>query len=182
MHAALCLCDRIEPIDTATRVVVVMHRRERAKTTSTANLAALALPRCEIRVRGHEGAPVAWDDVLTPHARPILLFPSDDVPELTADVALAGPITLIVPDGSWRQARKVHRREPALADVPRYRLPADGATRYRLRREPVSGGLATLEAISRALGILEGPDVRARLDDLFETMVTRTLRTRGAAP
>lgn len=182
MHTEDCLCALVEPIETATRIVVVMHRRERTKPTSTAHLAALALPRCEIRVRGHEDAPVQWDDVLTPDRRAILLFPTDDAAVLTRAVVDedARPITLIVPDGSWRQAKKVPARESALAGVPAFRLPPDGPSRYRLRREPATGGLATLEAISRALGILEGPDVRARLDALFEVMVHRTLLTRGA--
>ena len=52
-------------------------------------------------------------------------------------------------------------------------------TIYRLRAEFHEGRLATLEAIARALEILEGPSVRAALEDLFRIMVARTLWMRG---
>ncbi|MCC6998050.1 MAG: DTW domain-containing protein, partial [Deltaproteobacteria bacterium] len=61
-------------------------------------------------------------------------------------------------------------------------LPLGAPSAYRLRREPKVGGLATFEAIARALGILESPAVEATLTALLERMVTATLRTRGAAP
>jgi DTW domain-containing protein YfiP len=59
-------------------------------------------------------------------------------------------------------------------------LPDLGQTTYRLRTEPREQGLATYEAISRALGILEGPELQAQLDRLFDAMVESTLSTRGA--
>ena len=91
----------------------------------------------------------------------------------------ARPITLIVPDGTWRQASKVRQRMPGLADVPCVSLPPDAPTSYRLRAEFHEGRLATLEAIARALGILEGAHVRTALEELFGIMVERTLWMRG---
>ena len=102
---------------------------------------------------------------------------SNALPELVAESP--EPITLVVPDGSWRQAAKSTQREPALKSLPRVTLPDMGPTRYRLRHEPKSGGLGTFEAIARALRIIEGEEVYAALDKLFTTMVERTLATRG---
>jgi DTW domain-containing protein YfiP len=181
MHADRCVCALIVPLATATRVVVVMHRREWAKTTATAHLAALALPQCEIRVRGEQGEPVQTADLLDPARRSLLLFPSEDAATLTPAFVAADPrpVTLIVPDGSWGQAAKVHKREPALAAVPRVVLPPGPPSRYRLRHEPREGGLATFEAIARALGVLEGPAAQQRLEALLLAMVEGTLATRG---
>ena len=56
-------------------------------------------------------------------------------------------------------------------------------TTYRLRAEPRSGGLATLEAIAQAFGILEGDrgaPIEAALLAVFRVMVDRTLWLRGA--
>jgi hypothetical protein len=41
------------------------------------------------------------------------------------------------------------------------------------------GGLATLEAIARALGVLESSAVQQQLEALFERMVAATLSTRA---
>ena len=54
---------------------------------------------------------------------------------------------------------------------------------YRLRAEFHAHGLATIEAIARALRILEGPEagprIEAALELPFRSMVERTLWSRG---
>jgi DTW domain-containing protein YfiP len=182
MQIARCVCELIPNLDIETRVVVVMHKREWAKTTATAHLAVLAIPSCEIRLRGRPEEPLAIEDLLTDDRQSLLLFPSEDATPLSRALVEADPrpVTLVVPDGSWRQAAKATRREAALSTLPRVCLPPEGPSRYRLRREPRREGLATFEAISRALGIIEGPEIRAPLDAFFEAMVQRTLASRGA--
>jgi DTW domain-containing protein YfiP len=91
-------------------------------------------------------------------------------------------VTLIVPDGNWRQASRVRQRVGGLRDVPCVSLPAGAPSRYRLRAEAHDTGLATIEAIARALGLLEGdngPRVRDTLALVFAAMVDRTLWSRG---
>ena len=85
----------------------------------------------------------------------------------------------MVPDGTWRQASKVRQRVPGLRDVPCVSLPPDEPSIYRLRAEAHGHGLATIEAIARALGILEGLHVRHALEQVFRAMVERTLWSRG---
>jgi hypothetical protein len=50
---------------------------------------------------------------------------------------------------------------------------------YRLRTESHEAGLATIEAIARAMGILEGMHVQHALERVFRAMVERTLWARG---
>jgi DTW domain-containing protein YfiP len=181
MHPTQCVCPLIPSLSLRTRVLVLMHRRERTKTTATAHLAQLALTNFETRIHGHRDTPIQLDDVLVPEQRVLLLFPTENAKPLTADVVAADPrpITLIVPDGSWGQARKMPKRIPRLAEAEAVTLVADTPSRYRLRREPVQGGLATLEAIARALGVIEGLEVRRALERPFHAMVEGTLSTRG---
>jgi DTW domain-containing protein len=89
------------------------------------------------------------------------------------------PFTLIVPDGTWRQARRVRSRVPGLGDVPCVALPAGEPSIYGLRSAARRGGLATIEAIARAFELLEGPHVRETLERVFRAMVERTLWSRG---
>jgi DTW domain-containing protein len=177
MHADLCVCDLLPRLSTRTQVLFVVHRSEQRKSTNTGRLAAACLANSQLVVRGLPGAPpaISWD----PASEPLILFPSDDATTLTA--AGRRPITLIVPDGTWRQAAKMPRRVPELRDVPCAVLPPGPPSAYRLRRRPHETGLATMEAVARALGILEGPLVEAALDRVFRAMVERTLRSRGRA-
>jgi hypothetical protein len=58
-------------------------------------------------------------------------------------------------------------------------LPLEEPSVYRLRSEAHATGLATLEAIARAMGALEGPAVRQALERVLHAMVERTLWSRG---
>ena len=111
-----------------------------------------ALPARAARSRssGDRGRPLELAPV-SESEQPVLLFPADDAVPITQFTASERPVVLIVPDGSWRQASKMRKRVPGLEDVPCVTLPDAGRTQYRLRAEVREGGLATFEAIARAL-------------------------------
>lgn len=179
MHLSLCICALIPRLETKTRLVLVMHKAEKRKPTNTGHLATMSLVNSETIVRGIEGLPEP--DVTWPAGtEPVLLYPSEGAKPLEAPPPGAPPITLIVPDGNWRQASKVRLRVKSLRDVRCATLPVGAPTSYRLRTESVPNGLATIEAIARAFGILEGPEVQTTLETIFRTMVERTLWIRGA--
>jgi DTW domain-containing protein YfiP len=182
MHQSLCVCALIPRVETRTRVVLVIHRYEDRKPTNTGRLATECLVNSAVVVRGHAEAPSEPLEV-SPESQPLLLFPAvDAVPlsELAPSLAASGrPVTLVVPDGNWRQASKVRRRVPGLGQMPCAKLPARAPSMYRLRSEAHDHGLSTLEAIARALSVLEGDAVRAALELPFRAMVERTLWARG---
>jgi DTW domain-containing protein YfiP len=170
-----CVCGFAPPQSLRTEVALVTHRRELSKPTNTGRLALLALTRSRLLVRGHQEDPADLTSLVAAERRTWLLFPRDDARALTAADVQADPrpITLVVPDGTWAQARRAVRREPVLASIPAF-LPPDGpATRYGLRREHVDGGLSTFEAIVRALTVIEGPAVGAELQRWFDAAVGR---------
>ncbi len=185
MHASLCICTLIPRLETRTRVMLVIHRAEIRKPTNTGVLATHCLENSEVHVRGREGEPsqeLTWP----PGYRPLLLFPHDteSLPLDASFVETPGPpFALIVPDGNWRQASKVRARVPGLRTVPCVHLPLGAPSIYRLRSEAQPTGLATMEAIARALEVLEGaergPRIRTEIEIVFRAMVERTLWVRG---
>ncbi len=181
MHLHLCICASIPRYDLATRLVLVMYRREYVKTTATGPLALQVLANSELRIHGHRDRPLDLSDLAVAGRRTLVLYPGDDAPVLSGSF-LEGddrPVTLVVPDGSWRQAAKMGRRIPGLEHAEMVRLPGGAKSRWGIRREHHDHGLATYEAIARALGIIESPDVQEGMDALFALMVQRTLQTRG---
>ncbi len=181
MHTAHCICEHIPTLQLGTRIVVVQHHREAHKTTETAHLVAAACSSCHVLKRGVKHRPLATDLLTDPQRRAIVLFPTDDAVLLDEAFVSADPrpTTLVVPDGTWRQAKRAVRRESALAALPAVRLPAVRPSRYALRAGPRPECLATIEAIARALGVLEGADVQRQLEGLLDAMVAGTLAMRG---
>lgn len=184
LHADRCICKHLVTVETATRVALVFHRRELRKTTNTGTLALRMLPNSASFTWGEEGCEVPAEALVPEGYRGVVLAP--EAPPLTPEgvaalTAEGRRVCLVVPDGSWRQATKMARRVPAVAALPRVSLPTGPDTRYRLRDEPKDGGLATHEAIARALALLEGPEVEDALMRPFDALVAQTLAMRGAS-
>ncbi|MFO0600223.1 MAG: tRNA-uridine aminocarboxypropyltransferase [Myxococcaceae bacterium] len=169
-----CVCAEVPTVETKTRVVVVRHQREGWKSTNTARIAALALPRLELLDYGDDFEPAlsALPGVVSGAH---LLFPSDEA----APVQLADVKTLIVIDGTWRQTRKMLNRLPMLGPLPRVSLPAQTQKVLRLRESTFEEGRSTLEAIAEALALIEGPNVAAPLHALHAKYVEQVFRARG---
>lgn len=184
MHETLCICALVPRLETRTRLELIVHCREEPKPSNTGQLAARCLPRSAISIVGDLERPLALAPVAA-HEQAILLYPAEGAVPITQFAASDRPIVLFVPDGTWRQASKMRNRVPGLASIPCVTLPDPGRAEYHLRAPVREGGLSTLEAIARALCLLEGeagPQIEAAMLAVFRVMVDRTLWLRGALP
>lgn len=203
MRRELCLCDSIPALTIMTKVIVVISHREILVPTNTGRLAAQALTNSAILIHGANNANISNDIGatacdLTPHLRPgrqaLLLYPGDDAELLSPELVqhYGGQVDLVVPDGNWRKTSKMRRRIPGMVDLPTVRLAPGAPSAYRVRKETKSEGLATIEAIARALGVIEGhsqgqaqgegsatPAIQHALEDLMRIMVERTMASRS---
>lgn len=181
LHRDRCICHLIEKIQTRTRLCLVIHHRELKRTSNTGQLACHILFNSELRIRGLENQPLDLSDILSLNYQPCLFFPSEEAVELTNDFIqqFEKPILLIVPDGNWRQASKVNTRHPELKDVPRIKISLPNTNPHHLRAEHMPEGMATLEAIATAMGIIEGPIVKNNLMNLYQAKLKATLNSRG---
>jgi DTW domain-containing protein YfiP len=144
-------------------------------------MALAALANSELHVHGLRDQPVELDHLHEGQRRVLVLFPQAGACTLTEAFRNDDPrpVTLIVPDGSWRQASRIPKRIGAVARAQPVTLPSGQTTRWGVRRETHPSGLATFEAIARALGYLESYAVRLELESSFERMVTATYENRG---
>lgn len=173
---SVCWCRHLTSIPTRTRITFLQHPRERSVAIGTARMASLCLPNSELHVG------VDWDDsaalaraLADPSHPAALLYPADDAVDIVKDPP-RGPITLVVVDGTWRQAKKIVRSNPRLAALPRYAFVPPSPSEYRIRREPKDSYVSTIEALVHVLGALEGG--RARFEPLlapFRAMVDTQL-------
>ena len=173
-----CLCPLIPALDSRTRVVLLQHHSETNHALNTARLAALGLTNAELRVGE------VFDDLpallATPGYRPALLFPGDQARVLAPyQQAHDEPLLLIVPDGTWRKARKLLYLNPLLEALPRVTLGAVAPSRYRLRKAPEAGALSTIEAVVGALNALEQPASFDALLAPFEALIEGQIKAMG---
>ena len=173
-----CLCALIPSLDSRTRVLLLQHPSEVNHALNTARLAALGLTNAELIVgEVFEDLPSLLN---RPGYQARLLFPADDAQPLQAYAENEQPLLLVVPDGTWRKARKLLHLNPLLAALPRVTLGQVPESRYRLRKAPGPDALSTLEAITHALQILETPQSFAPLLAPFEALIEGQIKAMGA--
>ncbi len=175
--ATHCLCALIPNLDSRTRVLLLQHPSEVNHALNTARLAALGLNNAQLVVGE------VFDDLMTllnpPGYQARLLFPADDAQPLQAYVPGDQPLLLVVPDGTWRKARKLLHLNPLLAALPRVTLAEGAVSRYRLRKAPGPGALSTVEAIVQALQVLEAPTSFEALLKPFEALIEGQIAAMG---
>jgi DTW domain-containing protein YfiP len=153
-----------------------MHFRETHLPSNTAYFMSKVRSDCKIFKRGKPDESIDYQEITDQtDYQPLYLFPHDGADELSTELVRSfdKPIKLIVPDGSWRQARKFKRRISELKNVPCVGLPPGKKSSYVARNAPHEGMLSTYEAISTALGIIEGREVEEKLDEIFKVINER---------
>ncbi len=166
----LCFCAEVRPVDNRTRFVVVRHQLEKFRSTNTGRIALLALENAALVDYGERGSLDRVAAEVGPDAA--LLFPDGGRPT-------EGPVgTVVVVDGSWSQARRMVQKIPALRSLPRLSLPSADAL-PRLRAAARDDGLSTIEAMVRALALLEGDAAAQPLADLCRLHAGRSLAGKG---
>jgi DTW domain-containing protein YfiP len=177
----------LPPVETRLMVQVLIHRLEQCRPSSTGNLVgrAVAGTVCHVFQRGNRYFPETGypADTLVAGRELWVLHPSGDPlpePAATDNSASQPPPTVLLLDGSWRQAGEMlasmHGRGRCV------RLP-DAATsepsRYWLRNQARPDQLCTAEALMGVLTAVGEPEAARRLRLHFELHVYATLRVRG---
>lgn len=173
----VCLCAAVPTVATRTRVVILRHHLEQWRSSNSGRLAHLALPNSVIVNHGGRDGVAA----LPPLDGAWLVFPEGE-PRHTAPVP--PPRQLVILDATWSQARRMYRKIPALRGLPILRLPDAPMPTARLRESPAPGRVSTIEAVARALRLIEGDATAAPLEALFATAVAHAAasgRAMGAA-
>ncbi len=158
----------------------MIHTHELKRPSNTGTLALQVLANSDVRVRGlHSGTPLDLSDLILPEHENLLLYPTEGAEVLSPASVFSRPVHLIVPDGNWGQARKVHTRHPELKNLRRVQVQRKQAATHFLRKETREHGMSTLEAIALAFGVLEGPGIGEQLMRVYQLKLQNVLLGRG---
>ena len=185
-----CMCPTEAPMETRTRIALLMHPKEyRRQKTGTGRLACLNLASGEI-IQG-----IAFDEnprfralVDDPDNYPVLLYPSPSAMNLSSANFAGGSegerfaselggrrLVVFLIDSTWRCSHAVLRESPALLRLPLLQFQPRDLSRWIIKRQPHDYCLSTIESIHELLVALEAagldsyPD-KARLLRVFADM------------
>ena len=179
---ANCWCPSIQPMDTRTKFLILMHPKEfKREKAGTGRLTHLCLVNSEI----HMG--VNFDDhvevqrlINDPANFPVLVYPDARAVNLSKGDLVVGDLRerrllVLLLDGTWINARKMLRVSPSLQRLPRVMFNAGAPSRFVIKQQPQVGCLSTLETTHELLVALERSGLDrypnpAQLLDLFDRM------------
>lgn len=167
----VCYCNTLTHVQSRTRVVFLQHPKEAKVAVGTCRMAHLCLPNSELHVGVSFSDNARVEECLRDESgQTALLFPSEEAKRV--EELPVRPSRLIVVDGTWSQASKLVRNNPALLKLPRVGLKPAQPGNYRIRKEPAEHCLATIEAVVEVLGQLEdNPDHFRPLLRAFDRMI-----------
>lgn len=169
-----CACGNTFNGKLPVQIVLLLHENEPGRASNTSRLIQQLLP--------HHTQTFIWQRTEPPqpllamlqnqHYQPWLLFPADR-PNLqprqkTYQQEDGKTPLIIVPDGTWKEVRKIVRKSPWLNDLPLLAFDPDRRTRYTLRRNPDEDHLCTAETVAEVLRLVEANPAAIELDLLLD--------------
>jgi DTW domain-containing protein YfiP len=190
---ALCVCEGITPIDNQVALLILQHPQEQDRELGTAQLTALHFKNAQLKIGlswpsltkilGRPADPRRWAILYLGSVRAAAVLPDRDIVVVDRkgnavddqDAALREIDGIVLLDGTWSQAKALWWRNGWMLKCQRVVLGPKRRSRYgKLRREPRSDGLSTLEAAAMLLARLEDkPEIEATLIASFERLLAR---------
>ena len=199
----LCICDSIVPIENKLSILILQHPQEQDRALGTARVTAAHFKNAVVKVG------LSWPSLAKALGRPVqdqsrwavLYLGSAKVSDFETDRdilaidrkgeaeenqrALLKDIQgIVVLDGTWSQAKALWWRNAWMLKLQRVILgPAKPSLYGKLRKEPRSDGLSTLEATGMLLANLEKrPDIEETLNAAFQRMLATYKEAQATIP
>lgn len=181
---SVCLCGLIQPFDTATRFVILMHPKEARKQKSgTGRLCHLVLKNSHLRI----GVDFTNDSevralIEDPEYTSVLLFPASQAVNLSQEgyrslTKSQGKLQIFVVDGTWPLAGKILRLSENLRALPAVSFTPRQPSNFQFKKQPRAEYLSTLESIHLLLelgqeqGVEDADRKIEQLPEIFERLV-----------
>jgi len=158
----LCWCESIQPMETTTRFVFLMHPKEfKQEKAGTGRLTHLCLKNSVIHMGvGFDEDEAVQSLIHDPRNYAVLLYPGIEARNLSKGDLPAAELTgrrlvVFLLDATWSGARKMLKLSPSLQRLPRVMFTPSALSRYVIKQQPQEGCLSTLEATHELLLALE---------------------------
>ncbi len=163
-----CLCRFITPVKHKTQILVLQHPSEVNNKKNTVRVLSLLTDNIQVFVGENEDDFIEVKSLLNqPNTNYYLLYPSENAKtweeyssaNLNVNDEIVKKNVLIVLDGTWRKAKKIHLCNNWLKNIPNLTLNKERKTDYGIRKSSVEQGLSSIEAIAFALEDMENMSV-----------------------
>src|SRR5712672_2908077 len=199
----LCVCDSVTQVPSRLSLLILQHPQEQDRALGTARLTAMHFKDAVVKIG------LSWPSlskalgrkVEDPSRWAVLYLGSAKVADLDTDAEIVainrkGEIEahqrailsdiegIVLLDGTWSQAKALWWRNAWMLKCQRVVLGPKRPSRYgKLRKEPRTDGLSTIEAAAMLLaGLEKRPDIADTLNGSFERLLARYREVQATMP
>lgn len=186
-----CYCQHIKKFDAKIKFVILIHKLEFRRRVATGRMSHLCLEHSAL-IPGYNytNHDLVNSIIADPKNYPVVLYPGPHATNLTStnDEQRASffpsdkQLVVFVADGTWSTASKIVRRSENLLALPQICFTPSKASNFRVRKQPKSNCVSTIEAIHEVIELLgesQGFEVHSRAHDslihVFNKMVEKQL-------
>ena len=166
-----CICKEIRPTVLDIEVTIIQHPKEATHAKNTARLAVLSIPSARIVSANDHLAMEALHHCCDQRST-LLVYPGDSsIPiEGLEDTAKKAVTTLILIDGSWKQASGIVKQHAWLQSLTSVHFSQAPPSNYLIRHTSLSYALSTLEAVAYSASCISKRDLANlyRLQDAMQ--------------
>ena len=198
----LCICDSVTPIRNRIELLILQHPQEQDRALGTARLTAQHFEKVTHKIGlSWPSLSKALGRTIDPQDWAVLYLGSAKLADLATERDLVaidrkGEIEehqrqilkdiegVVLLDGTWSQAKALWWRNAWMLKCRRIILGPKQPSRYgKLRKEPRSDGLSTIEAAGMVLSRLEGrAEIETELNATFQRMLTQYRAVQSSMP
>jgi hypothetical protein len=198
----LCICEGIAQIDNRVELLILQHPQEQDRALGTARLTALQLKKSSLKIGlswpslskalGRDVDPQRWAILYLGSVKLAALETDRDLVAVDRKGALEdgqrGILKdiegVVLLDGTWSQAKALWWRNAWMLKCRRIILGPKQPSLYgKLRKEPRTDGLSTIEAAGMTLGRLEGrSEIEKALGATFTRLLSRYREVQATMP
>ncbi|MDE1514119.1 MULTISPECIES: tRNA-uridine aminocarboxypropyltransferase [Vibrio] len=172
-----CLCAHQPEIDSQIAVLLIVSENEVFKPSNTGRLIADTIKATHVYQWSRtEPDPQMLALIADPQYYPVLIFPAETEQDksrvlnpIPSDFAGKQPLLVLI-DGSWREAKRIFRKSPYLAQLPLVSVEPERLSRYMMRKSDNEQHLATAEVASLVLSMFGEHSAATTLELWFEAV------------
>lgn len=157
-----CVCAHIKSISIPLNVIIIQHPKEATHAKNTARLVTMCIPSACIVLSNDDDAMHTLAQYSCKQTT-ALIYPSESSIALE-DLSRTQKQqykTLILIDGSWKQAFGIVKRSSWLQTLPAYHFSNAAPSQYAIRHTSLPHALSTLEAAAHSISCLCEADMSA---------------------
>ena len=162
-----CICKHVNPVQTKTRFVILMHPKEyRKEKNGTGHMTRLQLQNSEIIVGVDFTDNLRVNEIINKeNSRSFILYPGKDNFNLSIENSseinsfMGDDPHIFILDGTWPCVRKMLKLSKNLQKLKRVSFDNNIKSKFIIKQQPASLCLSTIESVYTVLNLLKKANV-----------------------